>query len=141
MESAYQYENKLMKEAFTELRLHSSLSARLNEKLLKIFGDRFTNALDLVESHKVRQYEFKPSRRTVWVVQGRKSRYQVIPDLPFCYCDDYYFRVMDRKRGLCYHIIAQRIAEATNRFQKMVKNDAQYSTITNPWRAKEPTRD
>ena len=130
-----------MGEAFTELRLDNSLSARLNEKLLKIFGDRFTNALKLVESHKVRRYEFKPSRRTVWVVQGRRSRYQVIPDLPFCYCDDYYFRVMDRKRGLCYHIIAQRIAEATNRFQKMVKNDAQYSTITDPWRAKEATRD
>jgi predicted nucleic acid-binding Zn finger protein len=137
MENAYQYETKLMDEAFTELKSHCLLPADLNEKLLKIFGDRFTNGLELVESHRVRRYLFKPSRRIVWVVQGRKNEYQVIPDLPFCYCDDYYFRVMDRKRGLCYHIIAQRIAEATSRYQTITKNDSQYSTITDRWRARE----
>jgi len=73
----------------------------------------------------------------VWVVQGRKSEYQVMPDLPFCYCDDYYFRVMDKKRGLCYHIIAQHIAEALNKFEKISKRDSQYSSITDRWRAKE----
>jgi predicted nucleic acid-binding Zn finger protein len=81
-------------------------------------------------------FEFTPSKRVVWVVQGRSSEYQVIPDLPFCYCDDYYFRVMDRKRALCYHIIAQRIAEALGQFSTIQKNDSQYSTITDRWRAK-----
>ncbi|MGA3295955.1 MAG: hypothetical protein ABSD41_00725 [Candidatus Bathyarchaeia archaeon] len=106
-------------------------------KLLKTFGDRFTNGLELTNSNRVKRFEFTPSRRVVWVVQGRSSEYQVIPDLPFCYCDDYYFRVMDRKRGLCYHIIAQRIAEALGQFSTIQKSDSQYSTITDRWRAKE----
>lgn len=141
MENAYQYENELMDEAFAELKSRHVFSAELRDKLLKIFGDRFTNGLKLANSRRVRRYEFKPSRRVVWVVKGRTNEYQIIPDLPFCYCDDYYFRVMDRKRGLCYHIVAQRIAEALDQFQTVHKSDLQYSTITDRWRAKEVSRD
>ena len=137
MENAYRYENDLMDEAFTELKEQHVLSEALRDRLLKAFGERFTNGLDLASSNRVKRYEFKPSKRIVWVVEGRTNQYQVIPDLPFCYCDDYYFRVMDRKRGLCYHIIAQRVAEALNEFQIINGNDSQYSNITDRWRAKE----
>jgi len=137
MENAYRYENDLMDEAFTELKSRHVLSEELRERLLKAFGERFTNGLDLASSNRVKRYEFEPSKRIVWVVEGRTNEYQVIPDLPFCYCDDYYFRVMDRKRGLCYHIIAQRVAEALNQFQIINGSDRQYSNITNRWRAKE----
>ncbi|MGA2791418.1 MAG: hypothetical protein ABSF00_11715 [Candidatus Bathyarchaeia archaeon] len=137
MENAYQLENKMMEEACEELVSRGELSTRLREKLEKTFGERFTNGLKLANSWSVRRYEFKPSSRVVWVVQGRKSEYQVMPDIPFCYCDDYYFRVMDKKRGLCYHIIAQHIAEALNKFEKISKRDSQYSSITDRWRAKE----
>lgn len=137
MEDAYRYENDLMNEAFAELKSRHVLSETLKDRLLKAFGERFTNGLDLASSNRVKKYEFKPSKRIVWAVEGRTNQYQVIPDLPFCYCDDYYFRVMDRKRGLCYHIIAQRIAEALNQFQVIGGKDSQYSNITNRWRAKE----
>src|SRR5208283_4227089 len=137
MEDAYQYENSLIDEAFRELKTRRVLSEEFKAKLLKTLGDRYTNGLELVNSHRVKRFEFKPSRRVVWVVRGRTNEYQVIPDLPFCYCDDYYFRVMDRKRGLCYHIIAQRIAEALNQFHTVQKSDSQYSAITDHWRAKE----
>jgi predicted nucleic acid-binding Zn finger protein len=137
MENAYQLENKMMEEAYEELVSRGELSTRLRERLEKTFGERFTNGWKLANSRSVRRYEFKPSSRVVWVVQGRKSEYQVMPDIPFCYCDDYYFRVMDKKRGLCYHIIAQHIAEALNKFEKISKRDSQYSTITDRWRAKE----
>ena len=137
MENAYRYENNLMDEAFTELKSRRVLSAELRDSLLTAFGERFTNGLELANSRKVRRYEFKPSGRVVWVVEGRTNEYQVIPNLPFCYCDDYYFRVMDRKIGLCYHIIAQRIAEALHQFKILRKNDSQYSSITDRWRAKE----
>ncbi len=129
-----------MEEAYRELGSGKELSARLNEALKKIFGERFTNGWELANSKKVRRYEFTPSGRTVWVVQGRKSEYQVMPDIPFCYCDDYYFRVMDRKRGLCYHIIAQRIAAALGKFEKVQKNDPQYSSVTDRWRARDTDR-
>ena len=137
MENAYQLENKMMEEAYEELASRGELSIRLKERLEKTFGERFTNGWKLANSRSVRRYEFKPSSRVVWVVQGRKSEYQVMPDIPFCYCDDYYFRVMDKKRGLCYHIIAQHIAEALNKFEKISKRDSQYSSITDRWRAKE----
>ena len=137
MENAYQYENELMDEAFAELKSRHVLSSELKDRLLRTFGDRLTNGLKLANSRRVRRYEFKPSRRVVWVVKGRTNEYQIIPDLPFCYCDDYYFRVMDRKRGLCYHIVAQRIAEALDKFQTVHKSDLQYSAVTDRWRAKE----
>ncbi len=126
-----------MEEAYEELRARGELSEQLRKALEKAFGERFTNGWKLANSGKVRRYEFKPSGRIVWVVQGRRSEYQVMPEIPFCYCDDYYFRVMDKKRGLCYHIIALHIAEALNKFEKISKKDSQYSTITDRWRAKE----
>jgi len=141
MENAYTYENELMNKAYAELKDRHSLTTELKDQLQKVFGDRFTNGFDLATSHKVTRYEFTPSGRVVWVVEGRTNEYQVIPDLPFCYCDDYYFRVMDRKRGLCYHIIAQRIAEALHEFQDLSKSDSQYSSITIRWRAKEIFQD
>jgi len=137
MQSTYELENRLMVDAVRELKSAGELSDGLKESLLKVFGERYTNGWQLANSRKVRRYEFKPSGRVVWVVQGRKGQYQVMPDIPFCYCDDYYFRVMDKKRGLCYHIIAQRISEALNQFIRISKRDAQYSTVAYRWRAKE----
>lgn len=137
MQSPYQLENQLMEAAITELRSHRRLTSSTQKTLQKTFGERFINGWELATSHKVCRYEFKQSGRVIWTVQGRKSEYQVMPDIPFCYCDDYYFRVMDKKRGLCYHIIAQKIAEALNEFEKISKNDSQYQTITDRWRARE----
>ena len=137
MQGPYELENRLIDDAFTELKSRRNLTAALREELEKVFGERFTNGWELAKSRKVRRYEFKPSGRVLWVVQGRTSKYQVMPDIPFCYCDDYYFRVMDKKRGLCYHIIAQRIAEAMNEYERITQKDSKYSKITDPWRAKE----
>lgn len=137
MQSAYDIENKLMDQAVAELKTKKGLSPGLKDALSKTFGERFTNGWELANSRKVRCYEFKPSGRVVWAVEGRKGEYQVMPDIPFCYCDDYYFRVMDRKRGLCYHIIAQRIAEALKKFEELSRKDSEYSSVTARWRAKE----
>ena len=137
MRSASTNEYELIERACTELESRGKLSISLREALQESFGDRFNNGWELATSKKVRRYEFSPSGRIVWAVQGRKSEYQVMPDIPFCYCDDYYFRVMDRKRGLCYHIIAQRIAVALHEFEGIAKKDSQYSSVTARWRARE----
>jgi len=137
MQGAFSNENELIERACIELELRRELSSGLREALKESFGDRFTNGWELASSKRVRRYEFAPSGRIVWAVQGRKSEYQVMPDIPFCYCDDYYFRVMDRKRGLCYHLIAQRIAAALHQFEDIAKKDSQYSLVTARWRARE----
>ena len=137
MQGLFSEENKLMEQACNELYSNRELSPSLKEALREMFGDRFNNGWDLAISKGVRRYEFNPSGRVVWAVQGRKGEYQVIPDIPFCYCDDYYFRVMDKKRGFCYHLIAQRIAVALHQYEKIAKTDSQYSTVTARWRARE----
>jgi predicted nucleic acid-binding Zn finger protein len=137
MQGAFSRENELIERACLELESRGELALNLKKKLQELLGDRFTNGWDLATSKKVRRYEFTPSGRVVWAVQGRKSEYQVLPDIPFCYCDDYYFRVMDRKRGLCYHIIAQRVAAALHKFEAVAKKDSQYSSVTARWRARE----
>ena len=137
MRNAFTQENALMETAYSELKSRGVLSPETKAELEKTLGERFSNGWQLANSNKVRRYDFSPSGRVVWVVQGRTSEYQVMPDIPFCYCDDYYFHVMDGKRGLCYHIIAQHIAEALNKFEKTPKSDSQYSTVTDRWRAKE----
>ena len=137
MRNAFVEENQLMEAAYSALKQRGQLTTELRESLEKALGERFTNGWQLANSGKVRRYEFTPSGRVVWVVQGRTNEYQVMPDIPFCYCDDYYFRVMDKKRGLCYHIIAQHIAEALNKFDKISITDSQYSSITDRWRAKD----
>ncbi len=139
MQRTYETENRVMNEAFQELKTRGVLNSPLKESLERTLGERFANGWQLVMSHKVRKYEFKPSGRVVWSVQGRKREYQVMPEIPFCYCDDYYFRVMDKKRGLCYHIIAQRIAEALNQFRQTSRKDSQYSKVTAKWRARVAT--
>jgi predicted nucleic acid-binding Zn finger protein len=117
-------------------KLADSQRARLEEQL----GDRFKNGLELVKKRKVRRYRFKPSGRTIWTVEGRKGIYQVIPETNFCNCDDYYFRVMDGKRALCYHIIAQKVASALGRYETSDLADTQYSKITEQWRTSPETK-
>jgi predicted nucleic acid-binding Zn finger protein len=138
MQGTFSQENELIERACAELKSRNELYEGLREELQTSLGDRFANAWELAKARKVRRYEFAPSGRIVWAVQGRKSEYQVMPDIPFCYCDDYYFRVMDRKRGLCYHIVAQRIAAALQEFEPVPKKDSQYSSVTARWRATGP---
>ena len=99
----------------------------------KVFEKRFPQALAIVEARKVTNYRFKPSGRTLWVVKGRKGEYQVMPDSMFCTCDDYYFRVMDNKKQLCYHLVAQQIAEALGQYAMLDFADSQYAEVTSKW--------
>jgi len=100
----------------------------------KAFEKRFLEAMKLVEHGKVRQVRFDPSGRTVWVVDGRKGEYQVVPESMFCTCDDYYFRVMGRKKQLCYHLIARHLAEALDKTTRSSLMDSEYAGFTARWK-------
>jgi predicted nucleic acid-binding Zn finger protein len=110
------------------------LSVENKSRLLSIFGPRFEKAFSLIKSGKVRRYQFKPSGRLIWSVRGKTGEYQVIPESNFCNCDDYYFRVMDKKKALCYHIIAQRVANALRRYSEFALPDADYGKVTSKWK-------
>jgi predicted nucleic acid-binding Zn finger protein len=129
-----QQESRLLQEACSKIKSRKKLDDALKKRLIARFGKRFSNALDLVRSGRVVRYSFSPSQRTFWVVRGRAREYQVIPESAFCSCDDYYFRVMGKKRELCYHIIAQSIADSLGNFKKIRKPDREYDRIAEKWR-------
>jgi predicted nucleic acid-binding Zn finger protein len=137
MSQTYEKELKVIESVCQHVASSVKLTDPQKAELAEQFGDRFKNGLELVEKRKVQRFRFKPSGRTIWTVKGRKAVYQVIPETNFCNCDDYYFRVMEGKRALCYHIIAQKIASALGRFEKSELKDSQYGRITQQWRTRD----
>ncbi len=133
-------EDLVLKQVSQEIRRTQSLTDEQKQELSKVFDKRLSQALTLVDAKKVSSYRFKPSGRTVWVVKGRKGEYQVMPESMFCTCDDYYFRVMDNKKQLCYHLVAQQIAEAMGQFNCAVLSDSDYAEVTSKWNSQAQAR-
>lgn len=104
------------------------------KRLLRAFGQRFTRAREAAESRRVKKYVFKPSNRVAWIVVGKAKDYLLMPSADFCNCDDFYFRVMDRQAHLCYHLIAQKLAETLETFDLFEEEDSLYDTLMNEWR-------
>ncbi len=126
-------EDMVLRQISKEIRRTRALSEEQKQTLSKLFEKRFSQAMALVENGKVTRHRFVPSGRTIWIVKGRKGEYQVMPDSMFCTCDDYYFRVMDRKKQLCYHLVAQQIAEGLGRFVESDLADSKYAEVTSRW--------
>ena len=129
-------ESLILSEICDELRSEGEISRKENIDRLEHFGRRFKEAINLANKKRVKKYFFKPSKRVIWVVQGRKKEYQIFPETNFCSCDDYYFRVMKLEKGLCYHLIAQKIAEALNKYESEEMSDGKYGAITEKFRTK-----
>jgi len=104
------------------------------EKLSVSFGQRFKKAWEAVENKRVKKYVFKPSDRVVWIVVGRGGDYLILPAADFCSCNDFYFRVMDRQIHMCYHLIAQKLAEALESYVLYEEEDAMYDVLMKEWK-------
>ena len=103
-------------------------------QLSMAFGSRFTKAWEALKEERVKKYVFRPSGRIVWIVVGREREYLVMPAADFCSCDDFYFRVMDKEVHLCYHLIAQKMAEALAWYDKVEENDDLYDSLMEEWK-------
>jgi predicted nucleic acid-binding Zn finger protein len=119
----------VLNKALEELRRIGKVTDNLALRLKRRFGRRFDKALETVERGRVKKYEFKPSDRVVWIVVGDEGEYEVLPSVNFCSCNDFYFRVIRGEVPLCYHLIAQKLAEALNRFSVMEKKNEAYRAI------------
>ncbi len=91
--------------------------------LLHVFSDRYTKALTALEAGRVRKHVFSPSGRTIWTVVGEEREYQILPAAKFCSCNDFYFRVLSHEAFLCYHLIAQKLAEALGQYVVIKEGD------------------
>jgi predicted nucleic acid-binding Zn finger protein len=117
-----------------EAKAEGKLSGKNLTALYELFGQRFTKALNALKENRVKKYVFKPSGRTVWIVIGRERDYLIMPEAEFCMCDDFYFRVLDRKIHLCYHLIAQKIARNLGWYETIEENDELYESLMNEWK-------
>jgi predicted nucleic acid-binding Zn finger protein len=122
--------NVICKEAKTA----GKLSGENLTELYELFGPRFTKSLDALKEGRVKKYIFKPSGRTVWIVVGRERDYLIMPEAEFCTCDDFYFRVLDKKVHMCYHLLTQKIAANLGWFETLEENDECFDMLMNEWK-------
>ncbi len=116
-------------EVFIRLRREKTLAAEDADRLQRLFGDRFTKALHALDEGRVRKHVFSPSGRIVWTVVGEEREYQVLPLATFCSCNDFYFRVLSLDAFLCYHLLAQQLADAFNRYVVIAGDDGDYAPL------------
>lgn len=123
-----------------EISRSNAISDQVESGLSSLFPNRAQLAREAAEKEKVRKYVFLPSSRVVWIVQGRKREYEVLPLVRFCECDDFYFKVLQGRVFLCYHLIAQRLAVALGRVVQIEKPDGMYEPLMREWRLPRPER-
>ncbi|XES76664.1 MAG: hypothetical protein ACBZ72_10840 [Candidatus Bathyarchaeia archaeon] len=122
--------NAICKQAKTQ----DKLSGKNLTELYDLFGQRFTKALEALKENRIKKYRFKPSNRSVWIVIGREREYLLMPEAEFCTCDDFYFRVLDKKAHLCYHLIAQKIAKNLGWYEVVDERDELYDCLMKEWK-------
>ncbi len=127
-------EIKVLKKVCEEAKTKGEITSNHRKQLSDALGSRFTKAWDTINEKRVKKYIFSPSGRIVWIVVGREREYQIMPAAGFCSCDDFYFRVMDREANICYHLIAQKIAEALERYDKVEEEDRLYECLMEEWK-------
>jgi predicted nucleic acid-binding Zn finger protein len=126
--------NAICKEAKAE----NKLTGKNLTKLYEIFGQRFINAFEALKEERVKKYVFKPNDRVVWIVVGKERDYLLMPEAEFCSCDDFYFRVLDREIHLCYHLIAQKIANILEWYETIEEHDELYESLMDEWKTPTP---
>ena len=127
-------ERRVLEGVCDELRSSRELTRAQWDRLRSALGERFEKAWQAVEGRRVKRYVFEPSGRTAWIVVGRESEYQVLPSSGYCDCNDFYFRVVDGEAGLCYHLTAQRLADALDAFDEVREDDEFHDRLMDIWR-------
>jgi predicted nucleic acid-binding Zn finger protein len=124
----------ILNNACKEAKAEGKLTGKNLTMLYEIFGQRFTKAFEALVENRVKKYSFKPSGRTVWIVVGKERDYLIMAQAQFCTCDDFYFRVLDREVHLCYHLIAQKIANALEWYDAIEECDELHDTLMMEWK-------
>ncbi|MDH5815968.1 MAG: hypothetical protein QE164_04195 [Candidatus Nezhaarchaeota archaeon] len=112
------------------MQILQELGVTIEEVTLK----RLKKALETVNKGRVKKYIFRPSGRVIWIVVGKGRDYWVIPKL-YCSCDDFYINVISRRKSpLCYHLLAQALAEKTGNYEVFNVSDEEGEKLEEEWR-------
>ena len=128
-------ERRVLESICDAARSEGRLTSGQGERLRSVFGERFDRAWRLVEERRIKRYVFEPSLRTTWIAVGRDLEYQILPESGYCGCGDFYFRVVNGEAGVCYHLIAQRLAECLHAYDEVREEDEFFDTLAAEWRA------
>ena len=90
------------------------------------YASKFDKAIDTVLSRGVKECRFTPSGRKIIVVVGRFGDELIDPEKPYCSCANFYFKVIQGKEELCYHLISYRIASKAGLMDTMEFGDEEY---------------
>jgi predicted nucleic acid-binding Zn finger protein len=127
-------EIRILESVCEEAKSQGKVTEKQIAQLSEALGSRFTKAWEALEEGRVKKYIFSPSGRIVWIVVGREREYLIMPAAGYCSCDDFYFRVLDREVHICYHLIAQKIADALEWVDKIEEGDEAYGFLMEEWK-------
>lgn len=99
-----------------------------------LFGQRGSEAWQIVKDCGVKKYVFKSSGKCVWIVVGEGAEYIIYEKVGFCSCDDFFHSVMNASASACKHLIAQRLAENLGLYDVVEEADKNYLSRMNDWR-------
>ena len=128
------HEHLSLEDILRDLRASREISRQNWQRLRNTFGDRFEKAWKLVTENRIKKYMFKPSKRTLWVAIGQNAEYLIYSNAGYCTCSDFYFRVLDHEKAYCYHLLAQKIAEALNHYDLIEVEDEAYEPLLEIWK-------
>jgi predicted nucleic acid-binding Zn finger protein len=97
------------------------------------YGALFDEAYEAVRQGKVKKYSFTPSGRVRWIVVGRHRDYLILPRAGHCTCEDFFFRVLSHEKPMCYHLLAQKIAVQTGKYDVIEEDDSWYMRLMREW--------
>lgn len=127
-------EHRVLEQILRDLGVSKEISRRNWLKLREVFGDRFLKAWGLVTGNQVKKYVFKPSMRVHWIAIGQNAEYLIYSHAGYCSCSDFYFRVLDHEKAYCYHVLAQRLAEALGFYDLVEEDDEAYDLLMDIWK-------
>ncbi len=104
------------------------------EEIKKKYIEKYNEAIKCVKENRVKKYIFKPSNINIWIVVGYTCDYLVLSEVNFCSCNDFFFRVLDKKYDFCYHILAVKIASKNNQYEEIIEEDTWYEKLIKEWK-------
>ncbi len=92
-------------------------------------GSKLDRAIGTVIAGGVKEHRFLPSGRTINTVVGRLGDEFVDAQKPYCSCSHFFFRVLNGKEDLCYHLLSYKIASELGRVDVVTFDDDEYGRV------------
>ena len=83
----------------------------------------------LASEGRVKILRFYPSMKELYIVVGRMNEYVVNLDPPFCICEDFFFKLTQKKERKCVHIKALEIALRNKSCEVFILSDEEMDQI------------